>query len=252
MARWRLGTKFRQQDWAAVAIDLLIVVLGVFLGIQASNWNDDRKDRHVANAYLERIDTDLDSDVRQLQLHEEYWRATAEAGDRALRFAEQGRADGGDWKTLLDFFEAGGIWSFTENDGTYNEMLSAGRLNLLTDSRLKAQLSNYYVGRRTQRVLFDSVPAYREDIRAAVPYVFQRYILEHCEATAVQANKGIPCAAPADTTGAGALNRSLASDPKLMGELRAWMTTLHYTREVGLDDQRTAARLIGEIGELRR
>ena len=52
MARWRLAGHLRQQDWAAVAIDLAIVVLGVFLGIQASNWNDERRNRRIANRPL--------------------------------------------------------------------------------------------------------------------------------------------------------------------------------------------------------
>jgi hypothetical protein len=34
--------QLRHQQWMAIAIDLVIVVLGVFLGIQVSNWNDAR------------------------------------------------------------------------------------------------------------------------------------------------------------------------------------------------------------------
>lgn len=36
---------FRRQDWFAVAVDLVIVVLGVFLGIQAQEWSAARADR---------------------------------------------------------------------------------------------------------------------------------------------------------------------------------------------------------------
>ena len=32
----------RKQEWTAIWIDLAIVVVGVFIGIQVSNWNDDR------------------------------------------------------------------------------------------------------------------------------------------------------------------------------------------------------------------
>jgi hypothetical protein len=38
----RVVEQFRHQHWMAIAIDLVIVVLGVFLGIQASNWNEAR------------------------------------------------------------------------------------------------------------------------------------------------------------------------------------------------------------------
>src|SRR5438067_11232815 len=86
MARWRLAGHLRQQDWAAVAIDLAIVVLGVFLGIQASNWNDERRNRRIAHTYLDRIRQDLSVDLDQLRKHEVYWHASADAGDRALRF----------------------------------------------------------------------------------------------------------------------------------------------------------------------
>ena len=40
-----LGERLRQQDWIAVTIEFALVVAGVFLGIQMSNWNDQRKER---------------------------------------------------------------------------------------------------------------------------------------------------------------------------------------------------------------
>jgi hypothetical protein len=35
----RLATSLRKQDWFTVAVETLIVVLGVFLGLQVNNWN---------------------------------------------------------------------------------------------------------------------------------------------------------------------------------------------------------------------
>lgn len=31
-----------EQNWTAIGIDFVIVVLGVFIGLQVSNWNDAR------------------------------------------------------------------------------------------------------------------------------------------------------------------------------------------------------------------
>lgn len=249
MARTRFLAHLRQQDWTAVAIDFVILVVGVFIGIQASNWNDERKDKGLANAYLDRIKSDLIYDLKGLQARELYWRASAEAGDRALRFAEDGRATGGQWSTLLDFFNAGQIWNYAPSDGTYREMLSSGRLDLLSDAGLKSELSAYYVGRQTQaRALFDALPPYRDEIRAAVPYGFQRYILDHCDAKVSNGFRGRPdCPPPSDVSGLAELNRSLAGDAKLIGDLRNWMTTLHYTRGVGIENQGFAAHLIARI-----
>jgi cbb3-type cytochrome oxidase subunit 3 len=62
----RLGARLRQQDWTAVTIELVLVMAGVFLGIQMSNWNERRKERATEAAYLARIAQDARRDVAQL------------------------------------------------------------------------------------------------------------------------------------------------------------------------------------------
>ncbi|MEO0439157.1 MAG: hypothetical protein AAF098_19945 [Pseudomonadota bacterium] len=41
----RITEYVKGQNWTAVAIDFFIVVVGVFIGIQVSNWNDALADR---------------------------------------------------------------------------------------------------------------------------------------------------------------------------------------------------------------
>jgi hypothetical protein len=38
----RLTNAIRNQDWFTVVIETLIVVFGVFMGIQVANWNAER------------------------------------------------------------------------------------------------------------------------------------------------------------------------------------------------------------------
>ena len=45
----------KAQNWTAVAIDFLIVVVGVFIGIQVSNWNDARAERVQESAILAQL-----------------------------------------------------------------------------------------------------------------------------------------------------------------------------------------------------
>jgi hypothetical protein len=61
-----LGARLREQDWIAVTIEFVLVVVGVFLGIQVSNWNDQRKQRATESAYLARIAQDARRDVVEL------------------------------------------------------------------------------------------------------------------------------------------------------------------------------------------
>jgi hypothetical protein len=45
----------RDRNWFAVGIDFLIVVTGVFIGIQVVNWNDARREQQVLAASLENL-----------------------------------------------------------------------------------------------------------------------------------------------------------------------------------------------------
>ena len=53
----------KQQHWTGVFIELVIVVLGVFIGLQVNNWNEARKDRAREQEYLQRIYADLQATI---------------------------------------------------------------------------------------------------------------------------------------------------------------------------------------------
>ncbi|MFN0023869.1 MAG: hypothetical protein ACKVS5_08215, partial [Parvularculaceae bacterium] len=55
----RVIAHFRKQEWTAIAIDFVIVVVGVFIGIQVSNWNAGRADRVSERHYLAQLRQDL-------------------------------------------------------------------------------------------------------------------------------------------------------------------------------------------------
>jgi len=55
----RLIEHLKQQHWTAVGIDLLIVILGVFIGTQVSNWNTARLERDLARGDLSQVAADL-------------------------------------------------------------------------------------------------------------------------------------------------------------------------------------------------
>jgi len=55
----RLCGHMKKQDWTAVSLDFVIVVLGVFMGLQVQNWNEARLQQQTARVYVERIRDDL-------------------------------------------------------------------------------------------------------------------------------------------------------------------------------------------------
>src|SRR5687767_1423504 len=49
----RLTENLRAQNWTAIGIEFLIVVIGVFIGTQVSNWNEERIERRETERMLE-------------------------------------------------------------------------------------------------------------------------------------------------------------------------------------------------------
>ena len=246
MPRWHLSKRLHDRDWWGVALDLLILVVGVFLGIQVSNWNDARRDDVAGRAYVLRIRDDLRADVRSLDQHEQYWREATDAGLRTLESAENGNSRAA-WPLLNDMYGAGQTWNYATNDSTYSELRSAGRLDLIRDAKLRQQLSDYYVSRRDQvDYLADTAPDYRLHIRAAVPYSLQRVLLDQCQKGFVRLFVG-PCPQPATKVDIVAVVHRIVTDDALMGELRTWMTNLGYIRSIGRERRALAADIIAEI-----
>ena len=51
MSLAKLSSRLRAHDWTAATIELLIVVVGILIAMQVSNWNEDRHDRARADTY---------------------------------------------------------------------------------------------------------------------------------------------------------------------------------------------------------
>jgi hypothetical protein len=59
----RVIAHLRKQEWTAIAIDFVIVVAGVFVGIQVSNWNAARIERTQEREFIVRLHEDFEESV---------------------------------------------------------------------------------------------------------------------------------------------------------------------------------------------
>jgi hypothetical protein len=55
----RIREHVTTHNWFAVGIDVVIVIVGVFLGTQANNWNEARSHREEGRSYRARLIDDL-------------------------------------------------------------------------------------------------------------------------------------------------------------------------------------------------
>ena len=55
----RLSQSLNEQNWTAIAVEFVLLVAGVFLGIQVANWNEARVERELVRGHLSEIAEDL-------------------------------------------------------------------------------------------------------------------------------------------------------------------------------------------------
>ena len=63
----RIAEHVKAQNWTAVVLDFVIVVVGVFIGIQVANWNDAQSSRQDYKAALERYAAEIDANLSGLR-----------------------------------------------------------------------------------------------------------------------------------------------------------------------------------------
>jgi len=128
-------------NWFAVMIDLAIVVLGIFIGMQASLWVQARQDHETERRYLERLLGDTDANVRALE------QGIAVNDRRAatltsLAAALENKGPAPSPVTLSDVMCRWFIQpAVNVHRGTYAELVSSGRLALLRDEALRGRLA---------------------------------------------------------------------------------------------------------------
>ncbi|WOJ93796.1 hypothetical protein R0135_01185 [Congregibacter variabilis] len=63
----RLADAFRNQDWFTVWIEFVIVVFGIFVGLQVNGWNENRLDRAQEQVSLDRLLEEAEMSVGHIQ-----------------------------------------------------------------------------------------------------------------------------------------------------------------------------------------
>ncbi len=63
----RVITHFRKQEWTAIAIDFVIVVAGVFVGLQVNNWNAARAEAAAFERKLNAVQLEMSENVERFE-----------------------------------------------------------------------------------------------------------------------------------------------------------------------------------------
>jgi hypothetical protein len=166
----RIGTAVRARDWAAVMIEFSIVVLGIFVALQAENWNQGRRDRQLEQDYISRLADETKANIDILTAHEQIFEEKLQfifaLPDLPLDDALQRDPQG--FMYQLDYSSYVQIPNLRSE--TYQELESSGRLAILRDARVRSAIAssqNDY--RSTRSVFIEPIGNYRRLLFETLP-----------------------------------------------------------------------------------
>ena len=133
----------RDQSWFTVIVELVLIVAGVFLGMQVSNWNEARNERQQEVVILGRLAADF-RDIESSLL--ENLSKTARNIEVLHQLSQQVGQIGGSEDITTDMrllIEATNTVSIIGGSPTYEELLSNGNFGLLQSALLRNALGAY-------------------------------------------------------------------------------------------------------------
>ena len=168
------------QNWFAVFIDFIIVVVGVFIGIQVANWNESRQQQSLTEHYLQRITDDFEANIMDTEQRTVYFSQTRKHGLSALAALKGDRETLGK-QFIIDVYQASQALPRELNNESYEEVNSIGAHIAIPNVKIRKRLSTYFRSVQASINNLTTIMPYRETIRSIMPYDAQKAVRHNCD-----------------------------------------------------------------------
>lgn len=185
----------RSENWFAVSLDLVVVIVGLFVGLQIDTWWEGQKELQLESLYLTEIREDFEANKlsleRQIDEVELIIRnMTALYSQSLLPEPEQTFAD-----LNARIVSINDMPTFVLAKRAYDNLTGSGDLKLLMNRQLKNALAEYYAAAELTAVV-------QSTHEMELVQTFQPYIIENLDFAAVKRDlvDDFPLGAPKDGT----------------------------------------------------
>ena len=174
-----MTANLRAQNWTAVAIELAIVMVGVFIGIQAANWNQARQQSNDTRLLLSQLQVELGAFTDLLDGIDNYYATTR----RFAKTAEDGwhgdpRVT--DREFVIAAYQASQVTAASNNAAIWAQIFSADELRNIKDLEIRTKLAGVMTFDHSLVNLAAVATPYREQVRKIIPDIIQNAIRERC------------------------------------------------------------------------
>lgn len=237
----------RNQEWTAIGIDFLIVVIGVFVGLQVANWNDGQADQRRGQDYVERLTDDIRRDIRDRGNTLAYYEAVNDSAERTIELLNSPSPN--PQELVVNAYRATEYSHSTPRRATWDEIVSSGEIGLLPEAVVENALAIYYTYKGSDQARQSMLgSAYRKRVRRTIPHKVQLAIRNGCgdvrdeigNITGFQTE----CALNLSDTEILQAADALLSDPEILPDLRLHFSNISGARGDLGGEMRTLNRII--------
>jgi len=141
----RIIERARTHDWFGVSVEFVVVVLGILIAFQVTEWNENRQERARERQYLARIAAEFDGNVAAIELAIELAKQRGALDDLLVRAIDDPAPVVAEPGRFLYAIEVGG-YTFRPPIGsqTFDEIKAAGDLRVLRDEQFRVDLMRFY------------------------------------------------------------------------------------------------------------
>ena len=218
----RIIEHVKAQNWTAIVLDFVIVVFGVFIGIQVSNWNDGLAFEKREQVLMRELRSEIAQNLADVKSKGEAFLIGAAAARRVLHMIDSGSVRCADdcWDVVVDLMHASQWQQIMANWSTYDELRREG---LPSDRRVIELVEKYKTyGHQTSLVL-SVQPLYRTLVRGHIPIDLQDAYWEHCYSIEDAVEVYLyPCPQPDDINIDPAKIDEILVNAEIVRSLREW------------------------------
>jgi len=150
----KLADAIHKQNWFTVVLEILIVVIAIFIGLQADAWNQSRLDDQRAQKALEELQFDfvvIGDVAKELAV---YYKDIIDDLQILIRNWKAGEINPEDETAIKSAIAYGGNFGDPPPpSGTYRDLASSGNLALIRNKELRLRLIEYD---QTLDIIFES------------------------------------------------------------------------------------------------
>jgi hypothetical protein len=176
----RLTENLRAQNWTAISIEFLIVVIGVFIGTQVSNWNEERIEKRETAQLLLELRPALQSFTDFFDTAKDYY-ATSRAYSEKAFAGWRGDPGVSDEQFVIAAYQASQIYTFGVIGENWATIFGGERMRDIDNVEVRRGLTYLMTFPYDQIAGSTALTTpYREHVRQVIPEDIQDAIRSAC------------------------------------------------------------------------